>query len=58
VGGTILWGFVVLISIGMEAEVGGGAVMEALGLGRAKMVVVLLRRAELQSLLLKVALAS
>jgi hypothetical protein len=46
------------MSIGMEAEVGDGTVMEALGLGRAKIVVILLRETELQSLLLKVALAS
>jgi len=58
VGGTILWGLAMLMSIGVGAKMGGGTVMKTLGLGRNKMVVVLLRGAELWSLLWKVALAS
>jgi hypothetical protein len=51
-GGTILWGFVVLMSIGTGAEIGagrGGAVLVLLGLGRNKTVVVLVRGVKLWS---------
>jgi hypothetical protein len=51
VGGTILWGFMALMSIGTGVEVRngrGGTVMEILDFSRDKMVMVL-REAELQS---------
>ena len=56
-----MWEFMASMSIGteMEVEAGkGGAVMKVLGFGRDKIVVVLLRGAELWSLPWKVALAS
>ena len=59
-GRTILWGFMALMSIGTGAKVKAGrssTITEVLGLGRDKMVVVLLRGMELQSLPWKVALA-
>jgi len=61
VGGTILWGFVALMSIGTGVEIRAGrdcTVTEVLGFGKNRIVVVLLKRAELWSLPWKVALAS
>jgi hypothetical protein len=59
-GGTILWGFMMSMSIGTKTEIGGGGggtAIEALSLGRNKMVMVLLRRVKLQNPPSKMALA-
>jgi hypothetical protein len=52
VGGTILWRFAALMSIGTGAEIRagrGGIILMLLGFGRDKTVVVLVRGVELQS---------
>ena len=60
-GGTILWGFVASMSIGTGVDIRADrdcTITEVLGFGKDRMVVVLLKGVEFQSLPWKVALAS